>query len=137
MNSIAQQERLPNMRPGLISILILAVSCSTGAAETMRHRNFPEALRGIWAESAESCGRSAPSQIILTADMADECTVNSVAETPSVDGAVFSALLRCPLNNERASFSEAVLIVRPRADNRAAIGKSFDTLKVYQRCPDK
>ena len=115
---------------------------SQPALADVRHETFPVAVQGAWMPGTESCdggtkSQGSKSRIVISerkVDASDEsCTVEYVIERPLPDGTMYSGRTSCP---DAAAPNKTILnlIVVPKSDGRALIGKAFDGMNEYQRC---
>jgi len=107
--------------------------------EVVRHSSFPTALIGSWAETTEHCATKDKSNISIESakygDASGTCAVLWIVETPGSQGASYSVHARCTSAKDQAKTQTVNIIIRPQGDDRASIGRSFQDLKTYQRCP--
>ena len=109
----------------------------------VRHSTFPTALIGSWAETTEHCTTKDKSNISIESakygDASGTCAVLWIVETPGAQGASYSVHARCTSAEDQAKTQTktqtANIVIRPQGDDRASIGRSFQDLKTYQRCP--
>jgi len=105
----------------------------------VRHSTFPTALIGSWAETTEHCATKDKSNILIEStkygDTSGACAVLWIVETPGSQGASYSVHARCTNAKDQAKTQTVNIIIRPQGDDRASIGRSFQDLKTYQRCP--
>ncbi len=125
-----------------ISVLTLAAAAllPLGAtADEVRQVVFPAALLGTWAESPDQCGTKNKNNVVIEnakyGDGTGTCTVRWIVQTPGSLGVNYAVHALCT-SAEDSSKSETVnIIIRPAANGRATMGRSFNALKTYQRCP--
>lgn len=128
------------VRRGAIAIPVAAlVLAQTAGADEIRHLTFPSALLGTWAESAEQCAAKDPSNIVIEpsryGDAQGSCTVRWIVETAGSRGTNYAAHSLCRSASQPAKTQIVNIIIRPEGNGRALMGRSFGSLKSYQRCP--
>ena len=105
----------------------------------VRHSTFPTALIGSWAETTEHCASKDKSNISIESvkygDASGTCAVLRIVETPASQGANYAVHARCTSEKDQAKTQTVNIIIRSQGDDRASIGRSFQALKPYQRCP--
>jgi hypothetical protein len=124
--------------------IILVVAASGLLAQSVlghevRHTTFPTALIGSWAETTEHCATKDKSNISIESakygDASGTCAVLWIVETPGSQGANYSVHARCTSAEDQAKTETVNIIMQSQGDDRASIGRSFEDLKTYQRCP--
>jgi hypothetical protein len=125
--------------------LFMAISASSalllqGAnADEIRHPEFSEAVLGAWAPTGASCDAKDKAGVTIaktgysTAD--GHCTVRWIVETAGSLGPNYAVHAKCDGAAEPAKTDVANVILRPEGSDRVSIGKSFEDLKPYRRCP--
>jgi hypothetical protein len=126
----------------IVAALIAAIALASQAAvaDIKRHESIPEALRGSWALSSDSCRADDKSAIVLAAkaysSAETRCAVDWVSETPAPHGPIYSAHLQC--SGQPAQPPSVInLIIRPDNAKQISVGLDFSNLKAYQRCAAK
>ncbi len=123
------------MRSAPVLAFLLLLSPIANARE-IRRDAIPEAFRGTWATSTDSCKNGSGSQIVLSAKSyagpAGRCDVDYVMEVP---GPVYSARMRCSGAEPQAK-TIANLIIRPGKDGQISLGPTFDKVVAHRRCPE-
>jgi hypothetical protein len=122
---------------GLIILSGLVVQAAH--ADEIRHLTFPNVMLGTWAETAEQCAAKDKSNIVIEpakyGDGGGSCAVRWIVQTSGSRGINYAVHALCT----RASLPEKTqivnIVVRPLGDDRAAMGRSFEDLKNYMRCP--
>lgn len=109
-------------------------------ADEVRHTAFPSTLVGTWAETAEHC--TAKDKFLIRVEVNKysdgdiSCTVGWIVETAASRGTNYAAHLLCTgasgSNNKTQPLN---IIIRSDGSDHVVIGKSFEDLKTYQRCP--
>jgi hypothetical protein len=129
-------DRLLFLIPALSASLI-----SAAAADEVRQTSFPSAMIGTWAEQADQCGKDDKSNVVIAAnkygDGSGSCDVKWIVQTAAARGTNYAVHAICTSASEKSKTQTVNIIVRPSGDGNAIMGRSFDTLKVYQRCPAK
>ncbi len=108
-------------------------------ADAVRHTTFPAELLGTWAETAQQCADKDKSNILIEpakyGDASGTCAVRWIVETPGSQGVNYAVHALCTSASQPTKTQIVNIIVRPEASGRATMGRSFETLKSYQRCP--
>jgi hypothetical protein len=119
----------------VISLLLMAAA----HADIVRHITFPAALLGIWAENAEQCAAKDKSHVLIEStnygDGSGNCVVRWIVETAGSRGTNYAVHASCTSASQPDKTQNVNIIIRPQSDGRAVMGRSFDNLKVYLRCP--
>jgi len=106
----------------------------------VRLNAFPVALVGSWAETADQCGAKDKSIISIESakygDASGTCAVLWIEETPGSEGTNYAVHARCTAAKDQTKTQTVNIIVRPQGNDRASMGRSFQGLKTYQRCPN-
>lgn len=119
--------------------LISALLAQDASADAIRHTSFPGALLGKWGETAEQCAEKNKSNIVIEpakyGDAVGSCEVRWIIETPGSLGVNYAVHALCTSALDPAKTQIVDIIIRPQANGRALMGRSFNSLKTYQRCP--
>ena len=119
--------------------VIAALAPQIANAHVVRHNSIPEAYWGTWSPGEGGCGDGDKAAIVLSAKAyvgpAGSCAVDYVSETPSQDGAMYSARLLCPGTGAKAKKSVVNLIFRSDGSGGISAGPTFAGLKAHRRCP--
>jgi hypothetical protein len=124
-----------------IAALIAAVSTllSQAAADEIRRATIPGVMLGTWAETAEQCATKDKSDVVIESakygDGSGTCAVRWVVETPGSRGVNYAVHALCTSAKEQSKTQIVNIIIRPQGNDRASMGRSFEDLKTYQRCP--
>jgi hypothetical protein len=106
----------------------------------VRLNAFPAALVGSWAETADQCGAKDKSTISIESakygDASGTCAVLWILETPASQGTNYAVHARCAAAKDQTKTQTVDIIVRSQGNDRASMGRSFQDLKTYQRCPN-
>jgi hypothetical protein len=124
-------------------ILVAAASVLLLSQEALGHgvrlNAFPAALVGSWAETADQCGAKDKSTVSIESakygDASGTCAVLYILETPGSEGTNYGVHARCNSAKDQTKTQIVDIIVRPQGNDRASMGRSFQDLKTYQRCP--
>lgn len=126
----------------ILFLLFLAISAllsRAASADEIRHTAFPAALSGTWAETTQQCADKDKSNIVIEpakyGDTNGSCAVLWIVETAGSLGPNYSVHALCTSASQPAKTQTVNIIIRPEANGRATMGRSFDSLKSYQRCP--
>ena len=119
---------------------ILAMPSRTALSDEIRHPQFPSTIIGTWGETAEKCKAKDGSNVVIEpgkyGDETGTCEVRWIVITAGGGGTTNYAAHSLCTSAKDATKTEAVnIIVRPQGSDRAVMGRSFDALKTYQRCP--
>lgn len=121
----------------IAGISLAALQAANG--DEIRHTKFSSALLGTWAPSQELCRAKDNSSITISetrfSSSDGHCSLQWVVERAAARGVTYGVHARCvdPSLPDKASAVD--LILWPQGSDRISIGKSFDDLKIYQRCP--
>ena len=129
-----------------VTVLGLAASLAasaflpqTAAGDEIRHLEFPSDLIGTWAQTDEQCTAKDKSNIrIDTAkygDGAGSCDVGWIVETASPQGSNYAVHAQCASASIPPQTQIVNIIIRRQDKDHASMGRSFDNLKTYKRCP--
>ena len=120
-----------------LALNILASPSAT--ADEISRPNLPTTLIGTWAENSQQCASKDKSNIIIQngkyGDASGSCAVRWVVQTAGGAGANYAAHALCTSAADQTKTQIVDIIIRPQGADRAAMGRSFNDLKVYQRCP--
>jgi len=109
-------------------VVLLGLFVQAADADEIRHLTFPNVMLGTWAETAEQCAAKDKSNVVIEpakyGDGAGSCAVRWI---------VLHALCTSASLPEKTQTKN--IIVRPLGPDRAAMGRTFEDLKNYQRCP--
>jgi hypothetical protein len=127
------------MRKTMFVVAVIAAGAPQIAnAHVVRHKWIPELFWGTWSTGEGACGDGDKAAIVLSANAyvgpAGSCAVDYVSETPSPDGATYSARLLCPGAGAKAKKTVVNLIFRSDGSDRISAGASFTALKAHRRC---
>jgi hypothetical protein len=126
------------MRKTLVVAVIAALAPHIANAHVVRHNSIPEVYWGTWSSGEGACGEGDKAAIVLSAKAyvgpAGSCVVESVSETPSPNGATYSARLVCPGKGTKAKTTVVNLIFRSEGADGISVGASFAGLKAHRRC---
>ena len=108
-------------------------------ADEIRHATFPNVMLGTWAETAEQCAAKDKTNIVIAPakyrDGGGDCEVRSIVETAGSDGINYAVHSLCISASLPEKTQIVDIVVRPLGEDRAVMGRSFEDLKNYQRCP--
>ena len=109
--------------------------------DEVRHTKFSRDLLGTWASSQEFCSAKDKTSITISEAQFDNsdgnCTVQWIVERAAARGTTYGIHARCVDPSQPDKTSVVDLILWPQSSDRISIGKAFDDLKIYQRCPAK
>ena len=125
------------MRNMFALAVIAAIAPQIALAHVVRHNSIPEPYWGTWSTGEGACGEGDKAAIVLSAKTyvgpSGSCAVDYVSETPSPNGATYSARLLCP---GTAKAKKVVnLIFRSDGTDGISAGATFAGLKAHRRCP--
>jgi hypothetical protein len=96
-------------------------------------------VQGTWAPAQDQCRKKDGPAITIAAEQfrnADgDCKVLWIVERAAARGVTYGVHAQC---TDRAAPDKARavdLIIWPQDNDRISVGKAFDDLKPYQRCP--
>jgi hypothetical protein len=119
--------------------IISAVLLRAAHADTIRRTEFPAALLGTWAKTAAQCASNDKSNIVIEAakygDANGSCALRWLVETPGSHGTNYAVHAQCSSASQPVKTQIVNIIIRPQSQDAAVMGRSFDELKSYQRCP--
>jgi hypothetical protein len=96
-------------------------------------------MLGTWAETAERCTAKDKSNVVIApakyGDGAGSCAVRFIVETSGSAGPNYAVHALCTSASLPEKTQIVNIVVRPLGQDRAAMGRSFEDLKTYQRCP--
>jgi hypothetical protein len=112
---------------------------ATARADIVRHTTFPAALLGTWAEDAQQCATKDKSNVLIESanygDGSGNCVVRWIVETAGSRGTNYAVHALCTSASQPDKTQTVNIVIRPQSDGRAVMGRSFDNLKTYTRCP--
>jgi hypothetical protein len=116
-----------------------AMTLSPAAADEIRRAAIPSVMLGTWAETSEQCATKDKSNVSIESakygDGSGTCAVRWVVSTPSPHGTNYAVHALCTSTKDQSKTQTVNIIIRPLGDDRASMGRSFNQLKTYQRCP--
>jgi hypothetical protein len=108
-------------------------------ADEIRRTAFPALMLGTWAETAEQCAAKDKSNVVIEpakyGDGAGSCAVRWIVQTSGSRGVNYAVHALCTSASLPEKTQIVNIIVRPQGEGQAVMGRSFDDLKNYQRCP--
>ena len=126
------------MRPASL-IILSALFVQTAHGDEIRHVTFPNVMLGTWAETAERCAAKDKNNVVIEpakyGDGAGSCTVRWIVETAGSRGTNYAVHALCTSASLPEKTQIVNIVVRPLGQDRAVMGRSFEDLKNYQRCP--
>jgi hypothetical protein len=145
-NSIFETRGLTMKQSAILFLLFLpflaisALLSRAASADEIRHTTFPAALLGTWGETAQQCTDKDKSNIAIEpaqyGDANGSCAVRWIVETAGSHGPNYAVHAQCTSASQPAKAQTVNIIIRPETSGRATMGRSFDSLKSYQRCPE-
>ena len=122
-----------------VQTLAVQIFAVPSAADEIRRPNLPVSVIGTWAEKTEQCARKDKSNVVIEngkyGDASGSCAVRWVVQTVGGAGANYAVHALCTSAADQTKTQIVDIIIRPQGTDRAAMGRSFQDLKVYQRCP--
>ena len=121
-------------------VAVVAVALSTIAnASDVRRSALPEGLQGTWAPTAEACGGSDESKIVIStktyARANAACEIFWVTVTAAPKGPNYAARSRCIDQPTGKAYPPSNLMFRPTDNDHILVGSTVGNLAPYQRCP--
>jgi len=121
------------------AIMMSVALMATARADIVRHTAFPAALLGTWAEDAQQCATKDKSNVLIESanygDGSGNCVVRWIVETAGSRGTNYAVHALCTSASQPDKTQTVNIVIRPQSDGRAVMGRSFDNLKTYTRCP--
>jgi hypothetical protein len=123
-----------------ISLAGSALLSRAAVGDEVRHTTFESALIGTWAQTAEQCTANDKSNIHIDSakygDGAGSCAVGWIVETAAPHGNTnYAVHATCTSASIPPKTQVVNILIRPQDKDHALMGRSFDGLKTYQRCP--
>ena len=126
------------MRIGRL-IALAGLFVQAAHADQIRQLTFPNVMLGTWAETAEQCDAKDKNNVVIGpakyGDGAGSCAVRWIVETAGSRGTNYAVHALCTSASLPEKTQIVNIVVRPLGQDRAAMGRSFDDLKNYMRCP--
>lgn len=120
-------------------IMLSALFVQAAHADEIRRPSFPNVMLGTWAETTEQCTAKDKSNVRIEpakyGDGAGDCVVRWIVQTSGSRGINYAVHALCTSASLPEKTQTVNIIVRPLGEDRAAMGRSFDDLKTYLRCP--
>jgi hypothetical protein len=120
-------------------IMLSGLFVQVAHADEIRHTTFPNVMLGTWAETTEQCAAKDKTNIVIQSakyrDGGGDCAVRWIVETAGSDGVNYAVHSLCVSASLPEKTQTKDIIVRPLGPDRAAMGRTFEDLKNYQRCP--
>jgi hypothetical protein len=120
-------------------IMLSGLFIQIAHADETRRATFPNDMLGTWAETAEQCAAKDKTNILIEPakyrDGGGDCEVRWIVETAGPDGINYAVHSLCTSASLPEKTQIKDIVVRPLGRDRAAMGRSFEDLKNYQRCP--
>jgi hypothetical protein len=123
----------------VISALLMTLLMAAAHADIVRHISFPAALLGTWAENTDQCTTKDKSNVLIQSanygDGSGSCVVRWIVETAGSRGTNYAVHALCTSASQPDKTQTVNIVIRPQSDGRAVMGRGFDNLKTYLRCP--
>jgi hypothetical protein len=120
-------------------IVLTGLFVQAAHADEIRHQTFPDVMLGTWAETAEQCAAKDKSNIVIApakyGDGGGSCAVRWIVQTSGSHGINYAVHALCTSASLPEKTQIVNIVVRPLGQDRAEMGRSFEDLKNYQRCP--
>jgi len=121
--------------PAFISLLLPAAA----VADEVRVTTFPSVLQGTWVKSADQCAAKDNGGVSIGptkyGDATGTCDVRWIVQTAAPRGTNYAVHAQCTSASQPPKTEVVDIVIRPQGTDRAVMGRSFDDLKTYQRCP--
>jgi hypothetical protein len=122
-----------------LTVTLTAFLSQSAVGDEIRHTVFPSDLIGTWAQTAEECAAKDKSNIHIDGaqygDGAGSCDVGWIVETASPKGPNYAVHAKCTSASLPPKTQIVNILIRPQDKDHALMGRSFEDLKTYQRCP--
>lgn len=119
--------------------MISALLLQAAVADEVRRIAFPETLLGMWARTAEDCAAKDKSNITIeTAKYGDangSCAIRWIVVTPASHGSNYAVHALCTSASLPTKTQVVNIVVKSQSKDEAVMGRTFDGLKSYRRCP--
>jgi hypothetical protein len=129
------------MRIAILTLSISAVLSRAAVGDEIRHTTFAGTLLGTWALNAEQCKTNDKSNIIIEpakyGDANGSCAVRWIVETAGSHGTNHAVHALCTSASQPVKTQVVNIVIRPQSKDEAVMGRSFNDLKSYQRCPSQ
>ena len=123
----------------VISVVLMTSLMAAGHADIVRLVTFPAALLGTWAENADQCATKDKSNVLIQSanygDGSGSCAVRWIVETAGSRGTNYAVHALCTSASQPDKTQVVNIVIRPQNDGRAVMGRGYDNLKTYLRCP--
>jgi hypothetical protein len=123
----------------VVSVPLMTLVMAAARADIVRHITFPAALLGTWAENADQCTTKDKSNVLIQSanygDGSGSCVVRWIVETAGSRGTNYAVHALCTSASQPDKTQVVNIVIRPQSDGRAVMGRGFDNLKTYLRCP--
>ncbi len=120
-------------------IMLSGLFVQAAYGDEIRRPSFPNVMLGTWAETTEQCTAKDKSNVRIEpakyGDGAGDCVVRWIVQTSGSRGINYAVHALCTSASLPEKTQTVNIIVRPLGEDRAAMGRSFDDLKTYLRCP--
>jgi hypothetical protein len=120
-------------------IVLSGLFVQAAQADMIRLLTFPNVMLGTWAETAERCTAKDKNNVVIEpakyGDGAGSCSVRFIVQTSGSAGINYAVHAFCTSASLPEKTQTVNIVVRPLGQDRAAMGRSFEDLKTYQRCP--
>ena len=120
-------------------IMLSGLFVPAAHADEIRHPTFPNVMLGTWAETTEQCTAKDKSNIVIEpakyGDGGGSCAVRWIVETTGSRGTNYAVHAYCTSASLPEKTQTKNIIMRPLGPDRAAMGRTFEDLKNYLRCP--
>lgn len=121
------------------SALLMTLAMTAAHADIVRLVTFPAALLGTWAENSDQCTAKDKSNVLIQSanygDGSGSCVVRWIVETAGSRGTNYAVHALCTSASHPDKTQVVNIVIRPQSDGRAVMGRGFDNLKTYLRCP--
>jgi hypothetical protein len=122
-----------------VSLAVLALLSRAAVGDEVRHTTFESALIGTWAQTDEQCTAKDKSNIHIESakygDGAGSCDVQWIVETAAPHGTNYAVHALCTSASIPPKTQVVNILIRPQDKDHALMGRSFEDLKAYERCP--
>lgn len=129
------------MRSIAFALTLSALTSQSVSGDEVRRTKFAAALWSTWALHVAQCTTKDDKTVTISEGQFDSpdssCNVQWIVERATARGATYGVHARCVDRLRPDKVNPSDFIIRLENSDLISIGKTFDDLKSYQRCPAK